>query len=220
MVPTCAAFRAWEARFAVSVLADNKTHIVSQNKCPKLRRLNGVGCWELTDLTFPAESIPSLTAPLHPGSETTSSASPRYLTFRCDASFLGIMILTLAVTFTLSYLQLFPCKQMFEMTRNRELTFVNAKPRIWVWTGSEFKLRAREWILQWINMAVGLVRPHSNLEWTEPKNKKYHRLHSVSKLVRACWACESLQMFCITNNGCNISMIAYQHPVCKLRELI
>lgn len=76
MVPTCAGFRAWEARFSGFVLADNKTHIVSQNKCPKLRRLNGVGCWELTGLTFPAESFPSLTAPLYPSSETRSYASP------------------------------------------------------------------------------------------------------------------------------------------------
>lgn len=36
--------------------------------------------------------------------------------------FLSIMILTLAVTFTLPYLHLLPCKQMFEMTRNKEQT--------------------------------------------------------------------------------------------------
>ncbi len=32
------------------------------------------------------------------------------------------MILTLAVTFTLPYLHMFACKQMFEMTRNKEQT--------------------------------------------------------------------------------------------------
>lgn len=62
-----------------------KLRIVSQNKCPKLRRLNVAGCWAHTGLTFPAESIPSLTAPLHPGSETKSSASSQCLPFRCDA---------------------------------------------------------------------------------------------------------------------------------------
>lgn len=51
--------------------------------------------------------FPSPTAPLCPSSETRSFASPLYLTFRCDASFLSIMTLTLAVTFILSNLQAF-----------------------------------------------------------------------------------------------------------------
>ena len=101
-----------------------KTHIVSQNKCRELRRLNGRGSWELAGLTFPTESIPSLAAPLRPGTETWSSANPLHLTFRCDASFLNIMILTLAVTFTLSSLLFLPCMQMFDMTRNKEQTYV------------------------------------------------------------------------------------------------
>lgn len=62
-----------------------KLRIVSQNKCQKLWRLNVVGCWAHTGLTFPAESIPPLTAPLHPGCETKSSASSPCLTFKCDA---------------------------------------------------------------------------------------------------------------------------------------
>lgn len=68
-----------------SFLQIKKLHFVSQNKCPKLGRLNVAGCWAHTGLTFPAESIPSLTAPLHPGSETKSSASSQCLTFRSDA---------------------------------------------------------------------------------------------------------------------------------------
>lgn len=93
-----------------------KLRIVSQNKCQKLWRLNVVVCWAHTGLTFPAESIPPLTAPLHPGLRPSPQLLP--CVWHSDVMLI-IMTLTLPLTFTLFYF--YCCKQMQE-TRHEHLS--------------------------------------------------------------------------------------------------
>lgn len=210
MVPTCAGFRAWEPRFAGTVLADNKTHIVSQNKCPELRRLNGMGSWELTGLTFPTESIPSLSAPLQPGSETWSWANPVYLTFRCDAPFLNIMILTLAVTFILSFSPDLPLYANVWYEKKQIADICSWK--IWVSRGSEFKQRAWERVNPLMNKYGSWFSENSQQLGTLNKKQrqkyKYRRL--FLKILRAFWANDLIQppnIYLVNHFRCSVQPV-------------
>lgn len=95
-----------------------KPRIVSQNKCQKLWRLNVVGCWAHTGLTFPVESIPPR---LHLSTRALRPSPPLVPSVWHSDVMLIIMTLILPLTFTLSPF-FFYCKQMLETTRDKQQT--------------------------------------------------------------------------------------------------